>query len=254
MDKRVRERRRSVNRERGRRRAVMLVALAAVLIAVGLFLCLRSSDVFAVKRVTATAVEHVTEDEIGQATADARGVSLLRLSTAAIEADLSALPYVRDVEVHRRFPDTLEIRLVEYEPIACLRAADGKTWLVGDDGRALEPTNSATLPLLVPTTAVKPVAGETVPESIVAALPAAGLLVSEEIADALPDVDHISVSSGGEVSVLLVGGAELRLGNASELKRKLTVAAEIVERYLRDGKQIEYVDASVPSRVAVNAR
>ena len=33
----------------------------------------------------------------------------------------------------------------------------------------------------------------------------------------------------------------------------MTVAADIIQQYLRDGKTLEYVDASVPDRVAVKA-
>ena len=32
------------------------------------------------------------------------------------------------------------------------------------------------------------------------------------------------------------------------------VAADIIQQYLRDGKRLEYVDASVPDRVAVKAK
>ena len=83
----------------------------------------------------------------------ARGVSLLKLSTGAIEKRLTRLPYVRSVQVYRDFPHTLEIRLVEYEPVARVRAAEGKVWLVADDGRLLEKIDApapSPLPLVVP--------------------------------------------------------------------------------------------------------
>jgi hypothetical protein len=54
--------------------------------------------------------------------------------------------------------------------------------------------------------------------------------------------------------VILDGGAELRLGDPVELKDKLTVAAQIIEQYLRDGKQLLYVDVSVPSRAVAKPR
>ena len=42
--------------------------------------------------------------------------------------------------------------------------------------------------------------------------------------------------------VHLEGGAELRLGAPADLKQKMTVAADIIQEYLRDGKTLEYVD------------
>jgi cell division protein FtsQ len=253
MDKRVRERRRSIHQEHGRRRTTVAAVVVVVLVVVGLFLWMRASDVFAVKRVTTTPLKHVTAEEVYDATVDARGVSLLRLSTRAIAAELSELPYVRSAEVYRRFPDTLDVRLVEYEPVARLQAGNGEVWLVTDDGRALEKTASAALPLVVPGTAVSPVAGEKIPNAIVAGLPVASLVTSESLSETLPTLDHISVSSGGEVTVVLEDGAELRLGVPTQLEQKLTVAAAIVEQYLRDDRPLLYVDASVPDRVAVKA-
>lgn len=254
MDRRVRDRRRSVDRQRGRRRATLVIAFIGVLVVAALFLWLRSSDVFAVKRVTATAVEHVTPGEISRATADVRGASLLRLSTSAIEERLAELPYVRSVEVHRRFPNTLDIRLVEHEPAARLKAENGDLWLVAGDGRALEKSAATGLPVVVPDVHVSPQAGTKVPNNIIAALPVAALLRSKGSATSLPPVDRIVVSPTGQVTVVLKDGTELRLGDPIQLKQKLTVAATIIEQYLRDGRQLEYVDASVPDRVAVNAK
>jgi cell division protein FtsQ len=256
MDRRVRDRRRSVNRQRGRRRAGLVFVLALVLVIVALFVWLRSSDVLAVKKIVATTTEHVTAGEISRATSTARGVSLLQLSTGAIEHNLMTLPYVRSAEVHRRFPDTLDVRLVEYAPTACLQDESGETWLVAEDGRVLQKGSGSAaseLPLVVAAGKVSPVAGERVPIVIVNALAVAALLQSGEFAESLPAIDRIAVSAVGDVAVRLTGGAELRLGAPTELKRKLMVVGDIIQRYLRDGRQLRYVDASVPDRVAVKA-
>jgi cell division protein FtsQ len=254
MDRRVRERRRSINRERGHRRATLVVAFVGVLAVAALFLWLRSSDVFAVKRVTATAMEHVTPGEISQATAGARGVSLLRLSVGAIEKNLTALPYVSSAEVRRRFPNTLDITLVECEPTVRLQAGNGDVWLVAGDGRALERSASGELPLVVPDTHVSLVAGKKIPDAIIPALSIAPLLRDKSTATSLPSVDRIAVSGTGQVTVVLKDGAELRLGDPTQLKQKLKVGAAIIEQYLRAGKQLRYVDTSVLARVAVNAK
>lgn len=256
MDRRVRERRRSVSRQRGRRRASLVCVIALVLAVVALFVWLRSSDVFAVRRVVATTTEHVTAEDISRVTSDARGVSLLQLSTDTIERNLMALPYVRSAEVHRRFPDALDIRLVEYEPAARLQDTSGGVWLVAEDGRVLESGAASAapeLPLVVAADKLSLLAGDSVPRVILDALPLTALLQPGELAESLPAIDRIAVSAGGDVAVRLTGGEELRLGRPTELKQKLTVVGDIITQYLRDGRQIRYVDASVPDRVAVKA-
>lgn len=253
VDRRVRERRDCVSRQRGRRRGTLLVVLTLVVVAAGLFLWLRSSDVFAVKRITCTAVTHLTSEDISRATADARGVSLLRLSTGEIEERLAALPYVQSVDVHRRFPDTLEIELIEHEPVARVQDKDGDAWLVSVDGRVLERKPVTGLPLVVAAAPVRLVAGDKVPSSIGGALPLAGLLVDGGSLPALPVAPkRIEVSTDGEATIVLDGEIELRFGYPTELEQKLTVASEIIERCLRDGKELRYVDVRTPERVAVN--
>lgn len=257
MDRRIRERRRSVNRLRGRRRGSLILVALLLVAAVGIFVWLRSSDVFAVTRITATATQSITEEEVAQATSAALGVSLLKVSTGDIEQALSALPYVCSAEVYRQFPNTLEVRLVEYTPVARLQGGDGEAWLIAADGRVLEkvrPPRGVNLPLIVPTGPVSPAAGECADADIVNALPIVGFLEAVQAAENLPEVQRIAVSATGDLVLSLEGGGELRLGEPSELEEKLTVAAGMVERYLRDGKQIEYVDVTVPERVAVKAK
>jgi hypothetical protein len=74
------------------------------------------------------------------------------------------------------------------------------------------------------------------------------------VAASLPVVEEIAVSAGGDVVVHLQGGTELRLGAPTDLKEKMTVAADLIQKYLRVGRTLEYVDASVADRVAVKAQ
>lgn len=257
MDRRVRERRRLVNRERGLRRAGLIFLCVLAVAALALFLWLRSSDVFAVKEVLAPVTHHVTQEQIADAVSAARGVSLLKVSTGAIEKTLEVLPYVRSIRVYRRFPNSLEIRLEEYEPVARVRTADGKGWLVAEDGRLLEKIGSQTaspLPLIVSAGQFAAQPGGTTAQVVVAALPVALMLQMPEVAASLPPIEQIAVSTGGDVVVFLQGGMELRLGVPTDLKQKMMVAAKIIQENLRDGKTLEYVDASAADRVAVKAQ
>jgi cell division septal protein FtsQ len=257
MDRRVRERRRLVNRERGSRRAGLIFLCVLAVVAVALFLWLRSSSVFSVEEITAPVTHHVTEQQIAEAVAASRGVSLLKVSTRAIEDSLVGLPYVRSIHVYRKFPNGLEIRMEEYEPVARVQSADGKAWLVADDGRLLEkmgPAAASVLPLIVSATQFQARAGDIIPQSALAALPAAELLQTADVSAGLPKVDRITVSAAGSLVVDLEGGTQLRLGEPTDLKQKMMVAAGLIQKYLRDGKTLEYVDASAAERVAVKAK
>lgn len=254
----MRRRRRAVKWERGRGRRTALFLVGFALFCVVAFLVLRSTDVFALKRVMAVGAEQVTREQLVSATAGAMGRSLLSLSTAEIEQALLGLPYVESVAVRRVFPDTLDIRLVECRPVARLRAGQGEeTWLVSDSGRVMENADPALLtdlPLLVPSETLSVVPGEMLPPAIAGVLPLAEYIRSEEVRARMPAVAEIAVSAAGCAALVLEGGGELRLGTPEGLQRKLGIALDIVQQCLTQGRVIEYVDASVSDRVAVKAK
>jgi cell division septal protein FtsQ len=260
MDEKIRDRRRSINRRRGWRRISIVFPVLVLLCAGGLFLWLRSTDVFAVRTITATVTERVTAEEITGAAAEATGESLLRISTGAVEEALLELPYVRSVDVHRRFPDGLDIELTEYEPVARVRWESGEMWLVSDTGRLLEQPDLSDLdpysdlPLIVAAASFAPVPGKQVPDTVADALPIVPLLGSAKVGGRLPAVERVAISAAGYVTACLAGDVELRLGDPSELEQKLTVAMDILQQCSRDGVVLEYVDATVPDRVAVKAK
>ena len=127
MDDRIRKRRRSVRWERGRGRRTILLLVGLLLCSTVAFLWLRSTDVFAVRRVTATGAERVTREQLVAATSSTMGESLLSVSTGTVEESLLALPYVDSVQVIRAFPNTLEIRVKEHRPVARLQTSSGNT-------------------------------------------------------------------------------------------------------------------------------
>jgi len=212
--------------------------------------------VFAVRRIVATGADRVTQEQLVEATSSSMGQNLLRLSTADVKKALLALPYVESVEVIRTFPDTLEIRVEEHKPIARLRSADGRDWLVSDAGDVLEDSDPALLPelpLVVPQ-AMSIAAGMELSRTILSVLPLAEYLGSGEMQGGLPPISSIAVSGAGFVSLLLEGGGELRLGAPTDWREKLQVAWDVVRKCQIEGKKIEYVDVSVVDRVAVKAK
>jgi cell division septal protein FtsQ len=257
MDDRLRQRRRSVRweRKRGRRTALFLVGL--LLCCVVAFLWLRSTDVFAVKRIIATGADQINTEQLASITSGTIGKSLLSLSTDGVKKALLALPYVESVEVARVFPNTLEIKLVEFKPVARLQTSGGTTCLVSDTGKVLEDADPALLPdlpLLVPDKSFAIAVGERLPATIADVLPLVEYVASDDMRAKVPAIAKIVVSAAGCAALVLKDGGELRLGTPDGLEQKLGVALDIVKNWLAQGRIIDYIDASVADRVAVKAK
>ena len=235
---------------------MILLALLAIAGVLG-FYWLRSSSVFAVSEVSFPVAESVTEAEVRAIVEPVSGVNLLRVSTADLEAGLRTIPYVRSARVYRHFPHGLEIDIEEYVPVARVRASEGTDWLVADDGMVLDEAGASShgLPLLVPEAEVSPQAGVPTVAQVAAAIP---LALSLEDTLLWPASQHpvkqVSVLGSGELTMVLEGGGEIRLGDAGQLEEKLMVALEIIDRYLKEGKKLDYVDARVPTRVVAKAK
>ncbi len=254
MHTRMRERRRWVAWERGRRRMAVLLAVALLAAAVAGVLWLRSSHVFAVERVLLPKTQHVSEDDIRAALGDTSQADLMTVDPEALELKLAAIPYVRTAHVYRRFPHTLEVTVDEYRAAGRIQGVDGRVWLVSDDGRVLEPLRPGTpvlgsegLLLLKSPEALSLEPGSALPREVAAVLALGPLLKKDAAWWSSHRVHHVELRSSGEATVILGSGLEIRLGDTSQLDQKLMVAKTIIEQYLRKGEAPAYVDVHDPS-------
>ncbi|NIA08744.1 MAG: FtsQ-type POTRA domain-containing protein [Nitrospiraceae bacterium] len=121
-------------------RLEMLAGIASLgLVFASLFMCWHwacQSDLFRVSRVHITGCRHLTQEEILRLSKVTAQDNLLSLNLKSIAGAIETDPWVRSVEVRRRLPDQLIIKVQERTPVALLRS--GKMYLVGDRGKIIE--------------------------------------------------------------------------------------------------------------------
>ncbi len=255
---RERERRRLAHRDRERERSRRLggapdprprirrVAFVVVSLALGIGLAALQDgrgvgwlgpELGAVDTIAVQGQDRLTSGEIAAATGVARGSALASVDPAAVEARLSALPWIAEADVLRLPPATLLVRVREREPRALLvaQAADGNGRLVDETGAPFDSAPIADeLPLLVGGGALA--SGEryeVLAEALelLAALDAAGIqsLADDQgrVALHLPESDSPEgwVVDGAARVVLGHDGLEGRLGRLAELLRSDVLAA-----------------------------
>ncbi len=102
-----------------------------------------------IRKVEVIGARNASIEAIVAASGHRPGGHLLDVRELDVATRVMALSWIRSAEVRARVPDTLEIRVVEHEPVAIL--ADGPLWLLDANGvafRVFEAGDPLDLPLL----------------------------------------------------------------------------------------------------------
>jgi len=109
------------------------VVLAAVAIVVALTLF------FKVNQVVISGNNRYTQAEILSVSGIKQGDNLVLLDKYGISQQLyTQLPYISDVRINRKFPDTLLVEVTETKAVAAIRGGS-VWWLINAGGKLLEP-------------------------------------------------------------------------------------------------------------------
>jgi cell division protein FtsQ len=250
-DRRILERRRAIIVERVRRRRhVLLVAVAAVAVAVGLYQLARS-PLFGLTEVRVEGAGGSMRATVLAAAGLRPGEPYLAIDPAAVRRRVEALPRVASARVLRSYPSSLRIVVSERTPTAVV-SSGGAYWLVAADGIVLarlaeRPAGAqAALPY---------VAGVPLPPGV---RPGARLPAGNPLANALTALGRMDPSlrrqvvavTAGSVDSLELGlrdGAKVLYGVAERQAAK-DAAVLLIQRKLRaEGKRVVRIDVRSPS-------
>jgi cell division protein FtsQ len=221
-----------------------LLATFGVLVAVGVaYVVATSTAVFALERVEVRGAPPEVAREVTAATRDLIGQSLVTIEADEVEGTLRALPAVAGVSVDRAFPHTLVVKVAPERPVAVVRRGDS-SWLVTGAGKIIRKIETGTergLPRLWLAKGTTIRLGGSVPAGWVPATRALAEAYSVGLGSRVKGIRPV----GEELTLVLRRGTEIRLGRATEVGLKLTVAARVLR--VVDGNTT-YVDVSVPQR------
>lgn len=91
-------------------------------------------------------VDNVTRNQVEQAARAALVGNFFTVDLDQVRNVFEKLPWVRQAEVRRRWPDTLELVIDEHVAVARWRRADGETRLVNDRGEVFAAASDQQLP------------------------------------------------------------------------------------------------------------
>jgi cell division protein FtsQ len=223
---------RAGRRRRGRAWWAAVATVGAVVATTGWILW--GSSALVVREIEVTGTERLTPAQVHEAAAVPGTVPLLRVPTDEVAARVAALPPVRAVQVHRSFPGTLRIEVVERTPVAAVPVDDGF--------RLVDATGVAFFTVSAPP--------EDLPELVVAD-PApqdlatrAGLTVLAALTPELAaELESVVVAGPAEIRLELRAGRVVRWGDETASEEKARVATVLLDR------DAAVIDVSAPEVV-----
>jgi cell division septal protein FtsQ len=224
-------------------RPVFVVLLTLVLAGagVGAYVLARQSSVFALNRIDVEGAPPAVASEVRATLAQYQGTSLVSFDSRRAARRLAAVSEVAGARFDRAFPHTLRVSVQLERPVAVLRQGSD-AWLVSASARVLR-TLAPPYPRLPRIWVPRSV--DITANSTLGGLGAQGIAAVAPLKPLHLGVDVRQVlTEGGELTLLLASGAQLRLGNSGDLKLKLSIAKELLP--LTRGAA--YVDVSVPER------
>lgn len=221
-------------------RLLIVVALAAAL------LWFAQSPVFSVAEVSIRGSVQADVDQILAGAEVYVGRPLILIRTGRVEDALEADLWIKSAEVHRRFPNGVEVEIVERVEVAA--AAVGGSWVtLSDDGFIIRTVAEPGPELAAVLSSLKPGAVGSPGDPVTTR----ALVAAIEFATALPP----EVRAITELSTRLdqlwasIGEHEVRLGAFTDMEAKgLALAALLLDGELLPNATIDLI---APSRPAV---
>lgn len=205
----------------------LLLMLALVGTAVWLFLF---SAVLSVKKVEVSGVEHLTESDVRRIADVAVGEQLALVDLDRSRRRVGSMAEVKDVDVTRAWPDTVEIAVTERTAVAVVELA-GR--IRGLDSEGVVFRDYRRVPPGMPRVRAVSSTGTD-------ALKEAATIVSALPADLAAKVDHVEVETVDQVTLVLRDGRQVLWGSAEDSEQKAAVVAVLL------GEKGRVFDVSVP--------
>jgi hypothetical protein len=227
----------------------ILIGVALLAIGIGGYVAARETSIFAVRTIAIRGGDPALRAQVKAALTDELGRSLMKVDGTTLGRRIAPLPGVRSFRYDRAFPNTLRIVLRPEQPVLVLRSG-ADAYLVSATGRVLRPLahpRLSHLPRLWVTRDVHVRVGELLPASVNAAATALAPLQGAP----LPGGVRL-VRGGKELTLVLGGGLEVRLGDHGDLQLKLAIARRILRATAAAATGGGYLDVSVPERPVLN--
>lgn len=214
-------------RKRGSIYVPIAVILTAAAILAGMIIF------FKVAAVEVSGVKTYTEEEVIAASGVGRGQNIFFLDkNDAADKIYAQLPYIDDINIVKRLPETVIIEVSECYRLATVESG-GSFWIINKKGKILEETNSSADTIVIHgLEPVEPEIGKTLALGDTGATQLASMtevlsaIVELGIKD---DIDWLDMSNIGSITLSYKDRFDVELGNSENAEIKLHMLVGVVE-------------------------
>ena len=244
-----------------------LLFIIAAILALGM---VYRSDLFSIEFLSVKGVRHLTASEMIALAAVPEDTTLLRVDTEDIRQRLLTDAWVKDAQIQRILPNTLEITITEREIAAVVEisntdASATRRWAISADGMWL-------MPIPDRDSEAGKLVSEIIYEDIEKVLTITDVPYSEQpdigtycndayVNCALSIVNTLSTSlvnmieaviasNTASTTLILSNGVEVVFGDDTDVRLKEQICLQLLEKY--EGK-IVYINVSVPDNTTYRA-
>lgn len=198
---------------------------------------------FAVQTIEIDGAVHTPRESIDRITQRYRGLNLFQIDIARVQHDLGGLAWVRRIDIEKKLPDTLRIKIAERRPVALIKVGQ-RLLYVDEDGVSFAELSPAVgdddLPL------VTDAAGEELTRSValLRELRAHDPHVYSRISELRPIAPRGFAIFDRELGAVVYA-------NADDVTKKWRDLYAIVRAEQLDHAEIEYADLRFADRIVI---
>jgi cell division protein FtsQ len=215
--------------------------LVLVFFLAGLY-TLAQSSLFKVKEIRVIGNETLSTEKIVVKSEIYTGDNIFKIDLKTSEERILTIPDVKRVDMSRKFPATVEISVVEREPLVLLPIQGGFVQ-VDEDGICLRSSDlvSDKFPVITGVGVKNPMPGK----KIISKSLEKGIITVKGFPQALlPIISEINID-GDKIIAYTTDGIQCRLGMADDMKKKGEVFLKVLDELKGKNKKIEYLDLSL---------
>jgi len=239
-----------------RNRFLLRLAIVGAMV---LAVVLGMSIFFKTRQITVSGTEKYTPWEVKEASGIQDGDSLLSLSEARISARIrAALPYIGDVRVGIKLPDTVNIEVTELAVVYAVEDSSGAWWLMDAAGRIVDKTDATAAGEYTRIVGIKLRGAAIGKQAVAAETEGAGntafgtpaeqlnsakqILVSLESNGILGKIVTVDVTDTSQLGMWYADRYEVNLGNADRMDYKIASMKAAIQKM--GEYQTGYLDVS----------